>query len=150
MIPPTVNSQGARLKTLVVDTGTEIVGIFSVLDGVFTPYQGERISIALERIKNAAEIVVYGGELPNGQDYDLTQLGKFAGTSGEFQIRGVYTDMRLICWPWAAWGSSLRRTYERLFTTCPEFPDTYEGAVQSDCYMAWKLWERWKEGTLTL
>lgn len=137
-------------EILAVDTGTQIVGIISVPDGVFTAYQGDRISIALERIRNASEVIVYGGVLRNGDDYDLTQLGKFAGITGELSIKGVYTDMRLICWPTCAFGSNASGTYFRVFSARPDFLDTYEGDAERDCYMAWKLWERWKEGTLKL
>lgn len=137
-------------EIIAVDTGTApIVGILSVSDGSFTAYLGERIPEAINRIMGAKEVIVYGGE-QGGKDYDLLQLGKFAGMPSELPYSGTYTDMRLICWPWAAWGSDLKGTYARLFATCPEFPDAYEGSVQSDCYMAWKLWERWKAGTLAL
>jgi hypothetical protein len=138
-------------EIIVVDTGTcPIVGILSVSNGAFIAYQGERIPDAIQRIMRAKEVIVYGGEMRDGKDYDRVQLAKFVGLSGELPISGTYRDMRLICWPWALWGSYLIRTYHRLFPTWPEFPDTYEGSVQRDCYMAWKLWERWKAGTLTL
>jgi hypothetical protein len=138
-------------EIIVVDTGTApIVGILSVGEGNFTVYLGNQIPEAIDRIILAKEVIVYGGETRDGEDYDLAQLGKFAGLPGELPFSGRYTDMRRICWPWAQWGSGLSATYNRLFPTCPEFPDTYEGSVQRDCYMGWKLWERWKAGTLTL
>jgi hypothetical protein len=99
-------------------------------------HEGSRIPEMIDRIMRATEVIVYGVETRDGKDYDLKQLGKFAGFADELPFSGTYTDMRLICWPWAVWGSNLPRTFHRFFTTCPPFPDTYEGAVERDCYMA--------------
>lgn len=138
-------------EIIAIDTGTgPIVGILAVSDGAFTAYQDGQITKAIERIMCAREVIVYGGVTRDGKDYDLLQLGKFAGMDDELPYPGTYTDMRQICWPWAVWGSSLIGTYDRLFITCPDFSDTYQGAVERDCYMVWKIWERWKANTLNL
>src|ERR1700685_572809 len=92
-----------------------IVGILSVSDGNFTAYLGSQIPYAIDRIMRAKEGIVYLGETRDGNDYDLAQFGKFAGLPGELPFSGTYTDMRLICWPWAQWGSGLIATYNRLF-----------------------------------
>ena len=49
-------------ETLVIDTGQDIVGIFSVEDDAYTPYRGADISTALQRIQSADEIVTYNGK----------------------------------------------------------------------------------------
>jgi hypothetical protein len=43
--------------TLVIDTGMDIVGIFSVAGGKYVPYRGVAISSAIGRIQAADEVV---------------------------------------------------------------------------------------------
>src|SRR5271155_3300532 len=64
------------MTTLVVDTGQNLVGVFSVEEQLYVPYRGAEILIALQRIAEADEVVTY-----NGKDYDLKELGGFAGVT---------------------------------------------------------------------
>jgi hypothetical protein len=133
---------------LVIDTGEDIVGIYSVEEGKYVPYRGRAISSAIQRIETAEEVVTY-----NGRHYDLEELGKFAGLpAGEkLSLKGVHTDMRIVCWSDRIWGSSLHNTYSMHFSDDhPSFPYTYEGSNESDVYMTFKLWELWKQGRLRI
>jgi hypothetical protein len=130
--------------TLVIDTGVDIVGVYSVADGVYTPYRGPSIRQAIARIQQADVVVTY-----NGNRYDLQELAGFAGLEAgkQLQMRGKHVDMREVCWP-GILGSNLSRTYSRHLTDVPAFPDTYEGSNQLDVYMTFKLWELWELGKL--
>jgi hypothetical protein len=134
------------MTTLVVETGVSIVGIFSVEDNNYIPYRWpDDIPVALQRIAAADELVTY-----NGENYDLRKLGEFAGSPGDFVLTGTHTDMRSICWSDLIAGSSLTKTYLMHFGEFPTFSDTYEGSNERDCYMTFKLWQRWKEGSLVV
>lgn len=141
------------MTTLVVDTGQEIIGIYSVEDCEYLAYRWDRIAEALERVRNADEVVTY-----NGERRDLFDLARFAGTDEDFPFKGKHTDMQVMCWA-PLIGSSLTRTYDRHFTDLPECPfssansesiDDYEVANRCDVYMTLKLWELWKEDKLRL
>lgn len=108
------------MTTLVVDTGQSIVGIFSVEDDEYVPYQYVDVFTALDRIADA-------DDLP---------------------LRGIHVDMRSICWSDRILGGSLYFTYFAHFGTPPDFPDTYVGSNERDCHMTFKLWERWKQDDL--
>lgn len=58
--------------TLVIDTGESIVGVLSVESKTYIRYMGSAISDALDRIRNALEIVTY-----NGKACDIRDLAKF-------------------------------------------------------------------------
>jgi hypothetical protein len=131
------------MKTLVVDTGMNLVGIFSVEENAYVAYRGDTIREAIQRIQAADEIVTYCGEF-----YDLGELGKFAGIVGDLPLNGVHTDMRSICWSDRIIGSSLLKTYEMCLGEPPTIPDSQEDDNRRDCYMTFKLWELWKAGTL--
>ncbi len=127
------------MATLVIDTGQDIVGIFSIKSRRYVAYRGHAITRALRRLQNAKEIVTY-----NGKNRDLKDLGKFAGLTGDLPLKGIHTDMRSVCWSDRIWGSDLRSTYAMHFNTCPNFSDTYEGSNERDVYMTFKLWQLWK------
>jgi len=133
------------MSTVVVDTGQDIVGILSSGEATYTAYRGTSIATAIQRIQEADEVVTY-----NGKNYDLGELGKFAGLpAGQgLSLNGVHTDMRSICWSDRIWGKCLRDTYFMHFTELPKFPDTHEGSNNSDVYMTFKLWELWKRDQL--
>lgn len=133
------------MGTLVIDTGVNIVGIFSVEDRSFSAYRGDAISLAIARIEAAEEVVTY-----NGKSRDLNDLGKFAGLSGELPLKGMHTDMRSVCWSDRIFGSSLSNTYAYHFTDRPVFQNTHEGSVELDVHMTFKLWELWKKGRLKI
>ncbi len=138
------NLQG-RMRTLVIDTGQDIVGVFSVEDGKYVPYRGHAISSAIQQIEEADEVVTY-----NGKNHDLAALGKFAGLPAgqDLALKGTHSDMRSICWSDRIWGSSLYNTYSMHFPDRPSFPDSYEGSNECDVYMTFKLWELWKQEKL--
>ena len=71
------------MTTLVVDTGKNLVGVFSADEQIYVPYRGAEILIALQRIAEADEVVTY-----NGKNYDLKELGRFAGLDGDLPLRG--------------------------------------------------------------
>ena len=133
--------------TLIIDTGHDIIGILSVADERYTPYRGSDISLAIQRIEVADELVTY-----NGIDYDLEVLGEFAGLpkGKKLPLKGIHTDMQIICWSDRIRGSSLRNTYLMYFSEHPNFPDTYEGSNELDVYMTFKLWELWKQEQLKI
>lgn len=131
------------MTTLVIDTGEQIVGIYSVEDLRYLAYRGSAIADAIQRIQAADEIVTY-----NGKNCDLRALGAMAGRNDGLPLRGVHTDMRSICWSDRIWGRSLRDTYFMHFPDDVRFPETYEGNVESDVYMTWQLWELWRRGEL--
>ncbi|MCX7173752.1 MAG: hypothetical protein NT159_07480 [Proteobacteria bacterium] len=135
------------MRTLVVDTGQDIVGIFCVEDKRYIPYRASDIPSAIEQIREEDEVVTY-----NGKHHDLEELGKFAGMPAgqELPLAGIHTDIRSICWSDRIWGSSLRNTYSIHFTELPDFPDTHEGSNELDVFMTFKLWELWKEGRLKI
>ena len=141
------------MTRLVIDAGQSIVGVYSVEDGGYIGYRGSRIPDALERVRNADEVITYNGEM-----YDLEQLGKFAGIVGDLPIKGKHIDMQRIIWEPIV-GSSLISTYGLHYKDCPEFPfghrdssdcDEYEGSNQRDVYMTFKLWELWRDGKLDI
>ncbi|MBN9615368.1 MAG: hypothetical protein BGO25_03185 [Acidobacteriales bacterium 59-55] len=131
------------MATLIVDTGINLVGVFSVEENSYVPYRDDGIQTAIRLIQVADEVVTF-----NGNNYDLEKLGAFAGLVGDLPLNGVHSDMRSICWSDRIWGSDLPGTYYRHYTECPAFPDTHEGSTERDCYMTFKLWELWKQGTL--
>jgi hypothetical protein len=133
------------MTTLVVDTGQNLVGVFSVEEQIYVPYRGAEILIALQRIAEADEVVTY-----NGKNYDLKELGRFAGLDGDLPLRGIHSDMRSICWSDRIWGSSLGSTFAMQFESHPDFPDTHEGSNELDTYMTFQLWQGWKAGKLTI
>jgi hypothetical protein len=133
------------MATLVVDTGQDIVEIFSVQSRCFAFYRGRSIARAIRRLQSAHEIITY-----RGKNYDLQELAKFAGLSGDLPPKGVHSDMRNICWSDRIWGRDLVSTYKMHFGDCPPFPDTHEGSVQRDCYMTFKLWQLWKRDQLKI
>lgn len=57
------------MATLVVDTGQDIVGIFSVQSRRFAFYRGQSIARAIRRLQSAHEVITY-----NGKNYDLEEL----------------------------------------------------------------------------
>jgi hypothetical protein len=131
------------METLIIDAGETIVGIFSNKDKLYNAYQGDDILTAIRRIELADEIVTY-----NGKNYDLGQLGKFAGLQGDLPLKGTHTDMRSIIWSDRIWGSNLESTYLKHFASVPDFPETYVGSNERDVHMTFKLWELWKVGKL--
>jgi hypothetical protein len=133
------------MRTFVIDTGQNLVGIFSVEENRYVPYRGDAIASAIQLIQDADEVVTY-----NGKDHDLEKLGAFAGMTGDLPLNGIHSDMRSICWSDRIRGSNLQGTYSRHFTKCPDFPDTHEGSNERDCYMTFKLWELWKQGKLKI
>jgi len=136
-----------KADTLVIDTGDDIVGVYSVGDRQFKPYRGVAIVDALARIEAATEIVTY-----NGNRYDLDKMAKFAQSAGvSFAFKGKHTDMCEICWSSRILGSSLENTFRTQFKTAPpSFPDTYEGNCECDVYMTYRLWVAWKDGSLRI
>jgi uncharacterized protein YprB with RNaseH-like and TPR domain len=136
-----------EVDTLVIDTGDDIVGVYSVGDSQFKPYRGAAIVGALARIEDAAEVITY-----NGGRYDLEKLAKFARSIGvSFTLKGKHTDMREICWSPRILGTSLVDTFKQQFGRPPRrFPDTYEGNCECDVDMTYRLWYAWKEGTLRI
>jgi hypothetical protein len=131
------------MATLIVDTGMNLVGVFFVEENSYVPYRDDGIQTAIRLIQAADEVVTF-----NGNNYDLEKLGAFVGLVGDLPLNGVHSDMRSICWSDRIWGSDLSGTYYRHYTECPVFPDTHEGSAERDCYMTFKLWELWKQGTL--
>ena len=130
---------------LILDTGQNLVGVYSVESRKYVPYRGRRIGIAIDRIEKAREIVTY-----NGNRYDLTELRNFKSSLGgsDLRIRGVHTDMREVCWSTRILGSNLYKTYSLHFPKTPCFPNTHEGSNRTDIYMTFKLWRLWKQGRL--
>lgn len=141
------------MTTLVIDTGQDIIGIYSVEDREYLAYRGSRIAEALHRIQNADEVITY-----NGERRDLLDLARFAGIEGDFALKGKHTDMQVKVWA-PIIGSSLTRTYEMHFEDCPECPFSaagsevigdYEAANRCDVYMTLRLWKLWKADKLKL
>ena len=135
-------------KTIIIDVGQNLVGVYSVATRKYVPYRGVRIQKAIDRIEKAKEIVTY-----NGNRYDIVELGKFKkefGIAGELTIRGRHTDMQEICWSTRILGSSLYNTYNYHFSTMPSFPDTHEGNNRTDVYRTFKLWKLWKQKRLRI
>lgn len=133
------------MATLVIDTGQNVVGVYSVEAKNFRAYLGNDIASAIRLIETADEVVTYNGKL-----YDMGNLGKLAGLSGNLPLKGIHTDMRSICWSDRILGSNLRFTFGEHFDDCPNFPDTYEGSAERDVYMTFKLWELWKQRRLKI
>jgi hypothetical protein len=127
------------MRTLVVDIGQDLVGLFFVEEGRYVPYRGDAIPSAIQLIQDADEVVTY-----NGNNYDLLELGRLAGLDEKLPLKGIHTDMRSIYWSDRIWGSNLQGTYARHFTECPKFPDTHEGSNECDTYKTFKLWRLWK------
>ena len=133
------------MATLVIDIGQNLIGLFSVDENRYVAYRDAEIRIAIEKIESAQEVVTY-----NGSNYDLEELGKFAGLpAGEkLPLHGQHTDMRSICWSDRIFGKNLISTYSLHFTECPDFPNTHEGSNERDTYMTFRLWELWKQEKL--
>lgn len=136
-----------------IDTGQDIIGIYSVEECEYLAYRGSRIADALERVRSADEVITY-----NGEGRDLKDLARFAGIDGDFPLKGEHFDMQVKVWA-PIFGSSLLRTYNMHFADCPDCPfsdpnseeiDDYEAANRCDVYMTFKLWELWKEDRLRL
>ncbi len=136
-----------KADILVIDTGNDIVGVYSVGDNQFKPYRGTAIVDALTRIETVAEIVTY-----NGNCYDLDNMAKFAQSAGaRFTLKGKHTDLCEICWSPRIRGSSLENTFKMQFMIAPpSFPDSYEGNCERDVYMTYQLWLAWKDGSLRI
>lgn len=131
------------LGVLVVDTGQDIVGIYSVNDSRYRPYRGQEMLEALQQIEQADELVTY-----NGERYDLARLSEIAsGVGRTFTVRCKHSDMQRVCWG-NILGSSLSSTYAQRVGVCPAFPDTYEGSNERDVYMTYALWSLWQHGLL--
>ena len=113
------------MKTLVIDTGQDIVGIHGVASACYTPYRGSKIAKAIHIIEDADEVVTY-----NGNVRDFPDLQKFAlqYLHTDLKFFGRHIDMRSICWSDRIWGSSLHDTYAIHFDTAPAFADTHEGS----------------------
>jgi hypothetical protein len=138
------------VTTLVIDTGMDIAGIFSVDEDRYIPYRGCDRLLAVQRIEAADEVVTFNGTAHGGWS-DLVELGKLVGMPDGLPLTGVvHSDMRSICWSDRIWGKSLVNTYSMHFTDCPTFPDTHEGSNERDVYMTFKLWELWKLGKLKI
>jgi hypothetical protein len=137
------------MTTLIIDTGHDIVGVFSVEENSYVSYRGAAISLAIQRIETADEVVTYSGSVHDGWA-DLVELGKLVGALGGLHLKGTHTDMRSACWSDRIWGSNLSSTYSKHFIDCPNFADTHEGSNQCDVYMTFKLWELWKQGKLKI
>jgi hypothetical protein len=137
------------MATLIIDTGMDIVGIFSVEDDRYTSYRGDAIASAITRIEAADEIVTYNGSVHDGWS-DLVELEKLSGKPNRLSFKGTHADMRRICWSDRIWGCSLSNTYTKHFADCPKFSDTHEGSNERDVYMTFKLWELWKQGKLKI
>jgi uncharacterized protein YprB with RNaseH-like and TPR domain len=143
-----VKSQGKSRRSrnvLVIDTGQDIVGIFTVRKNTYRAYRGRRIAIALKRISTADEIVTF-----NGKHRDLSDLAKFAALpeNKEFPLSGIHSDMRSICWSDRIWGSRLECTYLLHNLEVPDFPATHEGSNERDVHMTYHLWRLWKDNKL--
>lgn len=135
------------MTTLIIDTGQDIVGVYSVEQGNYVPYRGPDFALAIQRIVTAGEVVTYNGKL-----HDLDDLRRKARlpVGEELLLKGTHTDMRSICWSDRILGKCLRDTYLMHFTELSDFPDTHEGSNESDVYMTFKLWELWKQGGLKI
>lgn len=142
-------------RILVIDTGTDIVGIYRVVGATYAranyrAYRGYKAMVrAVQRVQSADEVVTY-----NGNNRDLIDLAALATRAGmSFSLRGKHSDMREVCWP-RIWGSSLRNTYARLLGSLhPGFPapyegDPYEGDNELDIYETYMLWKAWRAGQL--
>lgn len=130
--------------TLIFDAGTHIVGIYSVRQDVYVPYEGNDIPDGIQRLIRAREIVSY-----NGDRYDLGQLNHLMGGDSRqpLAILGCHIDMRVVCWD-PILGRSLRDTYEEHFGPPPKTDGSYIGSNQLDVQMTFRLWERWVAGHL--
>jgi hypothetical protein len=137
------------MTTLIIDTGMDIVGIFSVEDDRYTSYRGDAIASAITPIESADEVVTYNGSVHDGWS-DLVELEKLSRKPNGLSFKGTHADMRKICWGDRIWGCSLTKTYAKHFASCPTFSDTHEGSNERDVYMTFKLWELWKQGELKI
>ncbi len=144
---PQRHSRGRTQRTdiLVVDTGESIVGIYTVGNHRYTPYQGTDIARAIERIRRASVVVTY-----NGNNRDMLDLARFAGLppGKELPLSGEHIDMREVCWSSRIWGKSLRDTYRLHFPQLPKCDDSYVRANWLDTYMTFRLWQLWRNGRL--
>jgi hypothetical protein len=151
------------MTALIIDTGKDIVGVFSVEENSYVAYRGDAIQSAIQRIEAADEVVTYNGSVHDGWS-DLVKLGEWAGRADgdSLLLKGTHTDMRIICWSDRIQGSSPINTYLKHYSQedCPRFPYTsegipegdenYVGSNQRDVYMTFKLWELWKQGKLKI
>jgi len=71
------------MATLIVDTGINLVGVFSVEENSYVPYRDGGIKTAIRLIQAADEVVTF-----NGNNYDLEKLGAFAGVVGDLPLNG--------------------------------------------------------------
>jgi hypothetical protein len=90
------------MATLIIDTGMDIVGIFSVEDDRYTSYRGDAIASAISRIEAADEVVIYNGSVHDGWS-DLVELEKLSGKPNGLSFKGTHADMRRICWSDRIW-----------------------------------------------
>jgi hypothetical protein len=79
------------MRTLVVDTGQDLVGVFFVEEERYVPYRGYGIAEAVKLIQAADEVITY-----NGKDYDLEKLGDFVGIVGDLPLSGVHSDSQQV------------------------------------------------------
>ena len=135
-----------RMDILVVDTGTTIVGVYSLGEATYTAYRWGDMALAVPRIEMADEVVTF-----NGASYDLDELAKLAGR--KLRLTGRHTDMLLAWWslhPTEIFGKGLREIHRKVFGMEPTFKnpsdDSYIFDNQSDVYMTLDLWELWKSG----
>jgi hypothetical protein len=138
--------------TYIVDTGTTIIGIYSVKQRKFRQFQFDRLRPAAERILRVREFVTYCGHGPNAE---LTHLAEFLGIArSELDFGRRHIDMRDHCWPTMERGPSQRDTYDIAFgkgsyqQLIDRFGDTYEGDNRRDVHMTRQLWLLWKKGEL--
>ena len=134
--------------TLIIDTGTNAVGIYSVADGVYTHYCGQTLAeLAVPLIQDAEELVTF-----SGRNRDLPDLARFAGlpAGAVLPLSGKHTDMLSLCWDNSRmFGKSLVECYRIQFGEPPSFPEnTYEQNIERDVRMTLKLWQAWKQGEL--
>lgn len=143
------------MTTLVIDTGLpRVVGVFSVEENEYVLYRDDDVATAIQRIKNADEVVTFNGTDTGDAHNDLAVLGAFVGIEGELPLKGVHTDMLPIYWSDSYFGCGLKDIYSRLFGADHRFPiepddgndaDTYIMGNRLDVLMTFKLWERWKQ-----
>ena len=145
-------------NTLVIDTGLDIVGVYSVEDGIYTPYRGNRRTIAVARVRVADEVVTYNGTELGQKWSDLRELARLAGCHIEVLLRGMHTDMQRVCWD-PIRGSALSDTYQKVFGTKLAWGEKEEAlssdrkyvlSNRHDVQMTFELWDRWTRRTLEI
>ena len=127
-------------KTLVLDVGQSIIGIYCVQHRRYDAYQDVRRIHGLRRIARAGELITY-----NGDRYDLTEISLLSERLGyaAFKLPPRHVDMRTVCWGPHIIGSSLENTYERQFGSIPSPSTSYEEDCRRDVRMTFELWSAW-------